>query len=155
MSVRRVLLVHGGRDGGRTRLLVAAAAEGVRELADAVELRVKPALQADADDLLWCEGLLLATPEHFGYMSGALKDFFERTYYPVQGRTEGLPYALLVTAGTDGTGTLASVARIVTGYRWKAIAAPLLVVGDADAVQLAQARELGQTLAAGLVEGLY
>lgn len=155
MRARRILLVYGGREGGRTQLLVDAVAGGVRELGDAVELRVKRALQADADDLLWCEGLLLGTPEHFGYMSGVLKDFFERTFYPVQGRTEGLPYALFVTAGTDGTGTLASVARIITGYRWKAVAEPLLVVGEPSAAHLAQARELGQTLATGLVEGVY
>jgi multimeric flavodoxin WrbA len=158
----RVLLIHGGHAGGRTERLVQAVAAGVREAGEAtdegddgVELRVLPALQAGIDDLLWCQGLLIATPEHFGYMSGAVKDFFDRTFYPAEGRTEGLPYALCVSAGNDGTGTIRAVERIATGYRWKPIAEPLLVVGAPEERHLAACRELGQTMAAGLAAGLY
>jgi multimeric flavodoxin WrbA len=158
----RVLLIHGGHAGGRTERLVQAVAAGVREAAegadegdDGVELRVLPALQAGIDDLLWCRGLLIATPEHFGYMSGAVKDFFDRTFYPAEGRTEGLPYALCVSAGNDGTGTIRAVERIATGYRWKPIAEPVLVVGPPEERHLAACRELGQTMAAGLAAGLY
>ena len=79
----RLLLVHGGHAGGRTARLVAAVGEGAREAGREVELNIRPALLADADDLRGAQGLLLGTPEHFGYMSGALKDFFDRTFYPV------------------------------------------------------------------------
>jgi multimeric flavodoxin WrbA len=152
---KRLLMIHGGHAGGRTERLVEAVAAGVRDCGDDVELRVLPALAAGIDDLLWCEGLLIGTPEHFGYMSGAVKDFFDRTFYPAEGRTEGLPYALFVSAGSDGTGTIRGVERIVTGYRWKAITEPLLVIGDPGADALARCRELGQTMAAGLAAGVY
>ncbi len=168
MRTRHLLLVHGGHAGGRTARLRAAVRAGIAagiaagteaagaEAADAaVALRELPALQAGIDDLLWADGLLLATPEHFGYMSGALKDFFDRTFYPAEGRTEGKPYALFVSAGNDGTGTAAAVARIASGYRWQAIAPPLLVVGEPSPADLARCEELGATMAAGLAAGVF
>ncbi len=155
MSGPRILLVYGGRAGGRTERLRAALVAGLREPGDPLELRERPALDAGIDDLLWAQGLLLATPEHFGYMSGALKDFFDRTFYPAEGRTEGLPWALCVSAGNDGTGTVAAVERIATGYRWKRFAEPVVVVGEPDAAALARCRELGATLAAGLAAGVF
>lgn len=157
MATRRLLLVHGGHPGGRTERLRLAVAAGVAAAASTteVELRQCRALDARLDDLLWAEGLLLGTPEHFGYMSGALKDFFDRTFYPAEARTIGLPYGLFVSAGQDGSGTIAAVARIVTGYRWKAVAPPVLVVGEPDATALAGCEELGATLAAGLAAGVF
>jgi flavorubredoxin len=158
----RILLVYGGQPGGRTERLRAAVVEGLASASadgpaegPAVELRERPALVATADDLVWAQGLLLGTPEHFGYMSGALKDFFDRTYYPAQGRTAGLPYGLFVSAGNDGRGTIAAVERIVTGYGWQAFAEPVRVVGEPDDAALSRCRELGATLAAGLVAGIF
>jgi multimeric flavodoxin WrbA len=120
-----------------------------------IELRERHALLATTDDLLWAQGLLLGTPEHFGYMSGALKDFFDRSFYPAEARTAGLPYGLFVSAGNDGRGTVTAVERIVTGYGWQAIAEPVRVVGEPDAAALAKCRELGATLAAGLMAGIF
>jgi len=151
---RRLLLIHAGHAGGRTFRLRDALVEGVRTCEDEVELRVRPALEAGLDDLLWAEALLIGTPEHFGYMAGAIKDFLDRTFYPVAGRTEGLPYALVVSAGNDGTGAVRSIERIVPGYRWRAVAEPLIVVGEPDVVALERARELGQTVAASLALGV-
>lgn len=151
----RILLVYGGHAGGRTERLRAAVEAGVREAGDAVTLSVRPALECGAEDLLDASGLLLGTPEHFGYMSGALKDFFDRTYYPCEGRTSGLPYALFVSAGTDGTGTVRGVERIASGYGWSAIAPPLIVVGEPTPEAYERARELGATLAAGLAAGVF
>ena len=116
---------------------------------------VRHALECSVNDLLAADGILLGTPEHFGYMSGALKDFFDRTFYPAEGKMAGRPYALFVSAGTDGTGTLRSVERIVTGYGWTAVAAPLLVVGPVTPEDLRQAEELGATLSAGLEAGIF
>jgi multimeric flavodoxin WrbA len=147
--------VYGGHPGGRTEQLVAAVQAGVHESGAAVTLVSRPALVAGAAELLEAQGVLLGTPEHFGYMSGALKDFFDRTYYPVEGRTVGLPYALFVSAGTDGTGTCRAVERITRGYGWHEIAPPLLVVGAPDEAALARARELGATMAAGLEAGIF
>lgn len=154
MSVT-VLLVYGGQPGGRTERLCTAALAGLRAAGEAFELRERPALQATVDDLLWAQGILLATPEHFGYMSGALKHFFDRTFYPAEGRTEGRPYGLMVSAGNDGTGTVAAVERIVTGYRWRAVAPPVVVMGEPDAAALARCEELGATLVAGLEAGVF
>jgi multimeric flavodoxin WrbA len=88
------LLVYAGHAGGRTHAMVEAVRRGAAAAGDEVELRALPALAAGVDDLLWATGLLIGTPEHFGYMAGAIKDFFDRTFYPVQGRVEGLPYAI-------------------------------------------------------------
>ena len=154
-SIRRILLVYGGHPGGRTDRLRAAAEAGVRDAGDGVTLAARPALESGPQELLAAHGLLLGTPEHFGYMSGALKDFFDRTFYPAEARTAGLPYGLFVSAGTDGTGTVRAVERIATGYGWTAVAPPLIVIGDPDPAALGRARELGATLAAGVVAGIF
>ena len=155
MRERRLLLIWGGHAGGRTGRLRDAVIAGVADAGEPIELRRRPALEAGIEDLLWCEALLIGTPEHFGYMSGAVKDFFDRTFYPAEGRTEGLPYAVFISAGNDGAGTIASIERIATGYRWKRIAPPLLVVGEPTDAALTQARELGMTMAAGLTAGIF
>lgn len=149
-----LLLIYAGHAGGRTHALVEAVKQGVADSGEDVELRALPALEAGVDDLLWANGLLIGTPEHFGYMAGAIKDFFDRTFYPVQGRVEGLPYAIFVSAGNDGTGAVTSIERIALGYRWKPCAEPLIVKGDLGDADLRRCAELGQTLAAGLALGV-
>ena len=152
---RRLLIVYGGNPGGRTETLRAAVTGGIRHSSADVELRERRALDADADDLLWAEAVILGTPEHFGYMSGALKDFFDRTFYPCENRTAGLPWGLFISAGNDGTGTRTAVERIVAGYRWKSVSEPIIVVGDPDAAALGRCHDLGATLAAGLATGIF
>ncbi len=153
--MKRLLAVYASQTG-RTRRLVDAALQGAREAAgDEVEPWLMTGLAAGIDDLLRCDGLLLATPENFGYMAGAIKDFLDRTYYPAQGRTEGLPFALLVSAGTDGRGAVAAIERIARGYGWSAVQMPLIVHGEPDAVALAAASDLGATLSAGLALGMW
>jgi hypothetical protein len=88
-------------------------------------------------------------------MSGAVKDFFDRTFYPVEGKVESLPYAIYISAGNDGTGAAASVERIALGYKWKRIAEPLIVRGPPAVTDLARCSELGQTMAAGLSTGIF
>jgi hypothetical protein len=154
-GARRILLVYGGHPGGRTDRLRTAVAAGVTDVGEGVTLTARPALACGPEELLAAHGLLLGTPEHFGYMSGALKDFFDRTFYPTDGRTAGLPYALFVSAGTDGTGTVRGVERIAAGYGWAAIGPPLIVIGEPDGAALARARELGATLAAGIAGGIF
>jgi multimeric flavodoxin WrbA len=112
-------------------------------------------LEAGVEDLLGAHGLLLATPEHFGYMSGALKHFFDRTFYPTEGKLVGLPYALLVSAGNDGAGTVSSVERIAAGYRWKKIAEPIVARGELTPERLERCHELGQLLATGVAMQLF
>ena len=155
-SARRphLLLIYAGHAGGRTHAMVDAVKQGVADAGEDVELRALPALEAGVDDLLWANGLLIGTPEHFGYMAGAIKDFFDRTFYPAQGRVDGLPYAIFVSAGNDGTGAVTSIERIALGYRWKPCAEPLILKGDLSDTDLRKCAELGQTLAAGLALGV-
>jgi multimeric flavodoxin WrbA len=152
---RRLLIVYGGHPGGRTEKLRIAVTDGIREAATDIDVRELRALDAGADDLLWANAVILGTPEHFGYMSGALKDFFDRTFYPCENRTAGLPWGLFISAGNDGTGTRAAVERIVSGYRWKSVTEPIIVVGEPDAAALDRCRELGATLAAGLAAEIF
>jgi multimeric flavodoxin WrbA len=120
-----------------------------------VDLRVRTAFEAQADDLTWCRAVILGTPANFGYMSGALKDFFERTYPLCLGRTEGLSYALFAKGDSDVDGAVASVERIVAGLRWKRVAPPLAVVGALTQKDLDAAWDLGATVAAGVEAGIF
>ena len=149
------LLVVWHSQTGRTQTLLDAVLRGAATFADEVSVRSLPALQAGLDDLLWADGLLLGTPENFGYMSGALKDFLDRTYYPAQGKMEGRPYAVFVSAGNDGSGAVTAIERIARGYGWQRVADPVVVRGGPTEADLAAAEELGALLAAGLATGIF
>lgn len=150
---RKNLLVIWSSQTGRTETLMRAACAGAAEFADEVELRVLKALEAGVDDLLRADGLIIATPENFGYLSGAVKDFLDRTYYPAEGKVDGLPYVLLVSAGNDGRGAVRALERIAIGYRWKRVAEPLIVRGEPDDVAREKCHELGAMLAVGVACG--
>jgi multimeric flavodoxin WrbA len=154
--VKRHLLIVYHSQTGHTEALARAAAEGANDAAvENVDVRCLRAAAASAEDLLWAHGLLLGTPENFGFMSGALKDFFDRTFYPVEGRLQPLPYAMFVSAGNDGSGALRAIRRIANGYPFVEVQEPLVVVGEVTADALARCRTLGLTLAAGLDVGMY
>lgn len=153
LSMKRLLIVHHSASGGATRMRDAVL-EGVR-LGDAVEVCALPAREAGPADVLGAHGIILGTPENFGYMSGALKDFLERIYHPCLEHTQGLPWALFVRAGNDGRGAVDSVKRIVTGLRWREVAPPVIVRGELDEPALSACRELGETLATGVAAGIF
>jgi len=150
------LLVVSHCPSPNTRAMTEAVVRGARhpELG-ANELRVVPPLEAGSQDVLWADGVILGTTENFGYMSGALKDFIDRVYYPCLDKTAGLPWALFVRAGNDGQGALGSIERIVTGLAWKRIQAPLLCRGAWDDAWLAACEQLGMNVMAGLEAGVY
>ena len=120
-----------------------------------VDVRVRSALEADADDLLWADGFILGTPENFGYMSGAMKYFLDRVYYECIDKVNGRPYALFVRAGNDGTGAINSLRRILTGLAVKEVQEPVLIAGNFDKARLDECEELGLTMAAGLEAGIF
>jgi multimeric flavodoxin WrbA len=122
---------------------------------DDVEARALSPFDAAPEDVLAAEALILMTPENLGYMSGALKDFFDRSYYPCLERTQGKTYALVIRAGSDGTGTRRGVETIVTGLRWRAIQEPLICRGEWRPEFVDQCRELGMLVAAGLEAGVF
>ena len=160
MSAPHLLVVFHVPSPGTQRLadaLVAGcSAEEVAEVAGSVELRVRTPFEVGPDDLRWADGVVLGTTENFGYMSGALKDFFDRTYYQVIDETPGLPYALVVKGRfDDGSGTVAAVTPITTGLRWREVQPPTLVIGEVTDEALERVTELGMTVAAGLASGLW
>lgn len=151
--MKHLLLIYSSQTG-HTEAMMQAVRTGVEQFSDDVELRCLHALAANLDDLLWAQGLLIGTPENFGYMSGAVKDFLDRTYYPAQGKVTGLPYAVFVNAENDGTGAVRAIERIALGYNWKKVAEAVIVKGELDDVTRTHCIELGQTLAAGLACGV-
>lgn len=117
------------------------------------EIILKSPFDCDAEAVLAADALILFTTENFGYMSGALKDFFERIYYPClddEKRNQAKPFALVIKAGLDGTGTNIAVHKITTGLRWKEVNPLLLCKGDFDESFCEQCHELGQTMQARL-----
>ncbi len=155
-----LLVVHHSASGGTARLTERAVA-GARqpEIVEAtgvtVDVRVLGAMEADVDDVLAADGYLLTTPENFGYMSGALKDFFDRTYYPCLDHTRGRPYGLIVKAGDDGSGAVDAVVPLTAGLDWRPVLPPLVVAGELTDQALAAAADLGGSLAGGLAAGIW
>ena len=164
---RRLLVVWHSFTGA-TAAMVEALVQGARaSTGDAVQVIALRAADASADDALAADAVVFATPETLASMSGAMKDFFDRSYYPLLGRCEGKPYALLVCAGSDGQPTIAQLRRVALGLRLKEVAEPVLVCTQAQTAeaivaekklpesQLARGRELGALLAAGLELGVF
>jgi multimeric flavodoxin WrbA len=146
---------------GCTEQLAEAAHTGAQAIAE-VATTLKRAADCGVDDLLCADALLVATSENFGGMSGMVKDFLERVYYPCEGRVEGRPYTVLVCAGTDGTGAMLQVDRVATGLRLNKVHPGLVyksgLTAQPHAVPeaiLAHCEEIGATLAAGLSAGIY
>jgi multimeric flavodoxin WrbA len=148
------LLVIYHSQSGNTAQLANAIIQGCRAEAE-VDARLCRAFDAGLEDLLWADGLLLGTPENFGTMSGALKDFFDRTYYPAQPHEINLPYALFISAGNDGSGAVCQIDRIASGYPLKKIAPPLIVKGEINRDHLLECKEFGLSMAAGLAMGIF
>ena len=122
---------------------------------EGVSVRHVRPLEAGPEDVLAADGIILGTTENFGYMSGALKDFFDRIYYPCLEQTQGLPYALYIRAGMDGTGTRIAVEKITAGLSWRAVQDTLTCRGQWRDEFTKDCEELGMTMAAGLDAGIY
>src|SRR5919206_4898580 len=123
--MKTLLIVFHSLTGG-TRQIAEAAARGAEAQSD-VSVRLLPAVEAQPADVLGADGYIFATPEMLAAISGLMKDFFDRTYYPVLERINGRPYAVLICAGSDGQNAARQIARIATGWRLRAVAEPLIV----------------------------
>ena len=117
---------------------------------DDVALVRRPALSATASDVLEADGFLLGSPVNLGYLSGALKHFFDQIYYPCLDATRGRPFGVYLHANDDATGALRALTAITTGLGWVASQAPLVVTGAPSHDDLSACRELGAAVAAGL-----
>ncbi|MCZ2816064.1 flavodoxin family protein [Modestobacter sp. VKM Ac-2984] len=144
----RLLVVH-HTPSPALQAVLTAVREGVALVED-VELTVRPALSAGAAGVLAADGVLLGTPANIGYMSGALKHFFDTVFYPCLDATAGLPYGVYVHGNDDTAGALTSVQRITGALGWRQVAAPLSLTGAPGAEDLEACRELAATIAVGL-----
>ena len=163
--MKELLIVWHSRTGA-ANAMAEAAAEAARSESD-IATRLTRAAKTQPQDLLAAAGYLFACPENLAAMSGEMKEFFDRCYYPCLERLNGRPYAALIAAGSDGQGAARQLARIATGWRLKPIAEPIIVCTHAQAPEailaqkrigkgeLAPCRQLGAAMAAGLAMGVF
>lgn len=159
---KRTLLIAWHSRTGASRAMAYAAAEGAGDVA-----LLMHADQVLPDAILSASGYLFVCPENLASMSGAMKEMFDRCYYPVLGMIEGRPYATAIAAGSDGEGAQRQIDRIATGWRLKRVAEPLIVCTHAqtperilapktvDDIELDRCRDLGAAMAAGLALGVF
>ena len=149
----KILIVYHSQTGN-TKIMAEAVAEGARAV-EGVEVIFKKAGDATLEDLLIADGLAVGTPENFGYMSGMIKDFFDRTYPEAQDKVFRKPFVVFVSAGNDGTGALRAIERIALGYKFKTVYQPDIAKGKITQDILEKCRELGGTIAGGCQMGIY
>jgi multimeric flavodoxin WrbA len=148
--MKNLLIIYHSKGGKNQRMADAVKSGADHPDIEGVVVRFLRAPEATELDLLWADGIIFGTPENFGYMSGALKDFFDRTFYEVEGKVDAKPFCIFIGAGNDGQGALMSIRRICKGYNFKEIQEPLIVVGDLTDEGLVLCEELGMGMAAGL-----
>ena len=149
----KILIVYHSQTG-KTEKMAQAVAEGAKSI-EGVEVILKKAGDATLEDLLTSDGLAVGTPENFGYMSGLVKDFFDRTYYDAQEKAFRKPFVVFISAGNDGTGALRAIERIALGYKFKTVFQPVIAKGAITEEIINQCIELGATIAGGCQMGIY
>jgi multimeric flavodoxin WrbA len=163
--MKQLLIIWHSRTG-TAEAMAQAAFEGA-STDEACAPRLLRAREARPDDLLAADGYLFAAPENLASLSGEMKEFFDRCYYPVLGRIEGRPYALMIAAGSDGTGAARQAARIATGWRLREVQPAHIVNMQAQTpeeilapktlpeTERAYCRDLGAAMAAGIGAGIW
>jgi multimeric flavodoxin WrbA len=149
----KILIVYHSQTGN-TEKMANAVAEGAHGI-EGMDVILKKAADATLDDLLTADGFALGTPENFGYMSGMVKDFFDRTFYGAQGKVFRKPFVVFISAGNDGTGALRAIERIALGYKFKTVFQPVIAKGAIAEEIINQCIELGATIAGGCQMGIY
>ena len=150
----KTLLIVAHAPSPNTKKLAQAAYNGANHPNLDINVILKSPQDTQPEDVL-AAALLLGTTENLSYMAGLTKDFFDRCYYPVLEKKQGMPFALYIRAGHDGTGTKLAMKTITTGLRWSWIQEALILQGDWQEVFTEQVEELAMTLAAGLDAGIY
>jgi NAD(P)H-dependent FMN reductase len=150
--VARLLIVHHTSSPALQELYESAHAGATTDEVDGVDVVVRPALTATAVDVLEADGYLLGTPANIGYMSGALKHFFDQIYYPCLEATVKRPYAVYVHGNLDTTGAVRAIESVATGLKWERVREPVTVLGAPTAQDREACWELGATLAATLAD---
>lgn len=144
----RLLIVHHSPSPNVQRIFDAVLRGAHSEGLEEVEVVVRHALEATAEDVLAADGYVLGTTANFGYISGALKHFFDTTYYAVREETQKRPFSYWIHGGYDTTGAENAMSSITQGYGWSLVTPPLIFTGEISDDHLEQAAELGATVAA-------
>ncbi|MFJ3670596.1 flavodoxin family protein [Streptomyces sp. NPDC090106] len=147
-----LLIVHHTPSPHCQAMLEAVVSGATAPEIEGVHVVRRAALAATASDVLAADAYLLGTPANLGYMSGALKHFFDQVYYPCLDETRGRPFGYYVHGGSDVTGAVRSVETVTTGLGWRLAAEPVTVTGEPDTARTRACWELGATLAAGLTD---
>lgn len=145
-----LLIVHHTPSPTTNDMFDAVRAGATDDRIEGVDVISRPALAATAVDVLEADGYLLGTPANLGYISGALKHFFDQVYYPCLEATVRRPYGLFVHGNNDTAGAVRAVESITTGLEWRQVQAPVSVIGDPSRADLDACWELGAAVAAGL-----
>jgi multimeric flavodoxin WrbA len=148
--VARLLVVHHTASPSLHSMFEAVRSGATDDRIEGVELVTKAALEATPVDVLGADAYVLGTPANLGYMSGALKHFFDQIYYPCLDSTAGRPYGVYIHGNSDTEGALRAIEKIVTGLDWQRVQAPVCVIGEPDRAALDACWELGAAVAAGL-----
>ena len=163
--MKTLLVIHHSKTDGARQMAQAALEGAIGE--STIGVAGLHAAETAPEDLLEADGYIFATPENLASMAGVMKDFFDRCYYPLLDQIQGRPYAMMICAGSDGTGAARQIARIATGWRLKPIAEPLIIITGAQtpeaiaapkiigAADLARCEDLGAAFAAGLAAGIF
>jgi len=152
-KMAKILIVYHSQTG-KTQKMAQAVYEGAKSI-DGADVVLKKAADATLEDLLAADGLAIGTPENFGYISGMIKDFFDRTYVGAQEKVFRKPFVVFISAGNDGTGALRAIERIALGYKFKTVYQPVIAKGDITEEILNQCHELGATIAGGCQMSIY
>ncbi|MGE6359542.1 flavodoxin family protein [Psychrobacter glacincola] len=151
----KTLLIVAHAPSPNTKKLAQAAYYGANHPELDINVILKSPQDTQPEDVLAADALLLGTTENLAYMAGLTKDFFDRCYYPVLEKKQGMPFAVYIRAGHDGTGTKLAFKTITTGLRWSWIQEALILQGDWQEIFTDQVEELAMTLAAGVEAGIY
>lgn len=151
----KTLLIIAHAPSPNTEKLAQAAYKGANHPDLEVNVVLKSPQDTQPEDVLKADAVLMGTTENLAYMAGLTKDFFDRCYYPVLEQKQGLPFAVYIRAGQDGTGTKRAMQTITTGLRWEWIQEALILRGEWQQDFTSQVEELAMTLAAGLEAGIY
>ena len=151
----KILVIYHSQSGN-TKKMAESVTSGINSV-DTVIANLKTAGEATIKDLRHCDGIAIGSPEYFGYMSGMIKDFFDRTYEIASSNIKefGKPYVLFVSAGNDGQNTCVQIERICLGFSFKKVHEPIISRGEISKSILQECFEMGQTIAAGCDLRIY
>jgi len=151
--MKSLLIVYHSQSGASAQL--AQSVWRGAQMEEGVQVCVRRVWDAGVEDLQMADGLLLVAAENSGALSGGMKDFLDRTFYPAIARGLVIPYTFLASAGNDGRGAVKQLQRIMSGYPFPVAAEPMILRGDASKAHQRASEELGTAFAAGLAMGIF